>query len=229
MQLAEKIKRGCLTDTLCIADWVTLRYPDPDNQPDFDDRIKKQNLRLDRSILKTDMIQACNDGLLKYVIVNDRVSLKKPKLNSQLLWDGPSLSDWGRTGSRPLQTNPSTDFRIHKVDFKQFLERIGKMPSTGFLASILTDHVEKGTNKHELTKWLRETWENEDRPEGTAFFDCLKKYVNKKDGPIVEHYTASKNGAGIRWSTGNATGTMAKKTIQSKVSQFKALIKKSCQ
>lgn len=75
-------------------------------------------------------------------------------------------------------------------------------------------------NERELTKWLRETWVNEGNPGGTDFFDALKKYVNKPGSPIVEHYTASKKGAGIRWNTGNATRTKLKKTIQNRVSVF---------
>ncbi|MGZ8237943.1 MAG: hypothetical protein ACXWTY_08745 [Methylobacter sp.] len=77
------------------------------------------------------------------------------------------------------------------------------------------------TNEREMTKWMRETWIKEGRPEGTDFFDSLKKYVGLTNSPIVEHYTTSKKGAGIRWNTGNATSSMRKKAIQSRVSIFK--------
>lgn len=77
------------------------------------------------------------------------------------------------------------------------------------------------TKERDLTKWLRETWIEEGTPEGTAFFDVLKKYDRKPNSPIMEHYTTSNKGAGIRWNTGNATGNMGKKAIQSKVSLFK--------
>ena len=75
--------------------------------------------------------------------------------------------------------------------------------------------------ERDLTKWMRETWLKEGKIGGSSFFNGLKKYVNKEGSPIVEHYTTGKNGAGIRWNTGNATNNMAKKTIQTKVSRFK--------
>lgn len=75
--------------------------------------------------------------------------------------------------------------------------------------------------ERELTKWFRETWINEGKPGGTVFFDSLKKYTKKNGSPITEYYTTSKNGAGIKWSTGNASGEMTKKAIQNKVSKFK--------
>ena len=68
--------------------------------------------------------------------------------------------------------------------------------------------------------WLRETWINEGNPGGTAFFTKLKKYVNQKGSPIVEHYSAGKD-AGFRWETSaGTTGRMTKKTISNKVSIF---------
>jgi hypothetical protein len=79
----------------------------------------------------------------------------------------------------------------------------------------------KSKIQRELTKWMRETWIKEGMPEGTAFFDALKKYVNQPNSPIREHYTSSKNGPGIRWKTGSATNTMTIKAIQNKVSAFK--------
>lgn len=82
-------------------------------------------------------------------------------------------------------------------------------------------------NKHEreMTTWLRETWIKEGMPKGSVFFARLKKYLNQTGSPIIEHHTTGKDGGGIRWSTGNATNTMNKKTIQNKVSKFKGEFK----
>ena len=78
-----------------------------------------------------------------------------------------------------------------------------------------------GKKERDLTKWMRETWIKEGKPEGTAFFDALKKYEMQPNSPIREHYTISSDGAGIRWITGSATNNMTKKRIQTKVSEFK--------
>jgi hypothetical protein len=76
-----------LPDSLSIAHWVRLRYPDPDNQLYCDDRIKRKDLHLDRKILTTDMVRACNDGHLKY----------EEKTDSYLIADSYiSLSGWAR-------------------------------------------------------------------------------------------------------------------------------------
>ena len=75
--------------------------------------------------------------------------------------------------------------------------------------------------KRDLTKWMLEIWIKEGKPEGSDFFDSLKKYVGIDKSPIAEHFTASKKGAGIRWNTGNSTANMTKKTIQNKVGVFK--------
>lgn len=83
------------------------------------------------------------------------------------------------------------------------------------------DIESKQRSERELTKWMRETWIKEGKPGGSGFFDALKKYVNQQKGPIVEHYTTSKKGPGIRWNTGTAISTMTKKAIQNKVSAFK--------
>jgi hypothetical protein len=78
------------------------------------------------------------------------------------------------------------------------------------------------SKKRDQTKWLHETWIKEGKPEGSDFFDSLKKYVNKKDSPIVEHYTVSQWGAGIQYNNGKATAKrMTKKAIQNNVSKFK--------
>ena len=75
--------------------------------------------------------------------------------------------------------------------------------------------------ERELTAWLRETWIKEKRPGGTAFFRLLKKYENKIGSPITNHHSASKD-AGFSWKTSTGrTGSMSKKTVQTKVSIFK--------
>lgn len=75
--------------------------------------------------------------------------------------------------------------------------------------------------ERELTAWLRETWIKEKRPGGKAFFGLLKKYENANGSPIINHYSAGKN-AGFLWKTSTGrTGSMSKKTVQTKVSIFK--------
>ncbi|MCK9620555.1 MAG: hypothetical protein M0R47_08480 [Methylobacter sp.] len=79
----------------------------------------------------------------------------------------------------------------------------------------------KQVSERELTLWLRETWEKELKPGGTAFFGKLKKYKGVQGSPIIEHYSAGKD-AGIRWETSKGTtGEMKKKTILNKVGAFK--------
>lgn len=85
----------------------------------------------------------------------------------------------------------------------------------------MDSQVDATASERELTRWFRETWIKEGSPGGTLFFNALKKYVNQPGSPIVQHYTASKTGAGIRWNTGSATDDMTKKAIQNKVSIFK--------
>jgi hypothetical protein len=126
---------------------------------------------------------------------------------------------------------------IHRDDFKQWLERQGGFDVikdcllinwwTGNEITPATDPAsvknETGgkTGKRDLTRWLKETWINEGKPEGTDFFDALKKYAGENGSPIVEHFTTSKKGAGFRWSTGSATNYRYKKAIQNMVSGFK--------
>ena len=75
--------------------------------------------------------------------------------------------------------------------------------------------------ERELTAWLRETWIKEKRPGGKAFFGLLKKYENANGSPIINHYSAGKD-AGFLWKTSTGrTGSMSKKTVQTKVSIFK--------
>ncbi|MDD5463321.1 MAG: hypothetical protein PHG00_17150 [Methylococcales bacterium] len=82
-----------------------------------------------------------------------------------------------------------------------------------------TDKAKGGSKgERDLTKWLKETWLAEGKPEGANFFNCLKKYKNKKGSPITDYWTASINGPGFKWSTGNASGERTKKTVQTRVS-----------
>ena len=86
----------------------------------------------------------------------------------------------------------------------------------------LVSHAGTKTKERELMAWLRETWSNEDKLGGVAFFNKLKKYVNQAGSPIVEHYSAGKD-AGFNWKTSaGTTGRMTKKTISNKVSIFKS-------
>jgi hypothetical protein len=76
-------------------------------------------------------------------------------------------------------------------------------------------------HERELTSWLRQAWEDENRPNGSGFFLKLKKYKGEPGSPILDHYSAGKV-AGISWVTSSGTtGEMRKKTIQNKVSEFK--------
>ncbi|MDD2739913.1 MAG: hypothetical protein PHR94_13360 [Methylomonas lenta] len=124
------------------------------------------------------------------------------------------------------------DKGITKAAYKSYLQSLGRWPVDGLLADWWINEQsnattqpakgpEKNTTERELTTWLRETWIKEGMPEGTAFFNRLKKYVNQKGSPIIEHWTADKNGGGFRWNTGTATGSRKKKRIQSMVSEFK--------
>jgi len=84
----------------------------------------------------------------------------------------------------------------------------------------LVSHAGTETKERELVAWLRETWINEGKLGGVAFFAKLKKYVNKTGSPIVEHYSAGKD-AGFSWKTSaGTTGRMTKKTVLNKVSIF---------
>jgi hypothetical protein len=84
------------------------------------------------------------------------------------------------------------------------------------------DDAEIEPKERELMAWLRETWINEGKLGGTAFFAKLKKYANLKGSPIVEHYSAGKD-AGFRWETSaGTTGKTTRKTILNIVSTFKS-------
>lgn len=128
MNLDEALARGILPDRLSISEWARVHYPDPDNQRDFDDRIKKRNLFLKRKILIDDLINACIAGGLDYVVINERKPLKKPKQNSYLLFDGASSTGLNESKSnQKLETCPALDFRINKADFERFIQKTEKV------------------------------------------------------------------------------------------------------
>ena len=87
--------------------------------------------------------------------------------------------------------------------------------------SVTAQGEHKLPKDREITQWLRQTWIDEGMLGGVAFFLRLKKHINTKGSPILEHFTAGKD-AGIRWRTSaGTTGETKKKTIQTKVSYFK--------
>ena len=121
-------------------------------------------------------------------------------------------------------------------DFALLLKEIGLKPSESINAwyesttpqTEAMGDVGKGNHagtkpkEREVMAWLRETWINEGKLGGVAFFNKLKKYVNQAGSPIVEHYSAGKD-AGFKWKTSaETTGRMTKKTISNKVSIFKS-------
>lgn len=88
--------------------------------------------------------------------------------------------------------------------------------------SEVSDNIDdEKQNERILTGWMRDTWIKEGRPDGKEFFNRLKKYVNKSNSPIVEHWTTGKTGAGIRLRTVNATRPRTLKAIQNMVGRFK--------
>ncbi|MFZ2171051.1 MAG: hypothetical protein WAW61_15610 [Methylococcaceae bacterium] len=223
-----RIKR--LPDYLCIVDIVRLYFPDPETQLERDDCVKADTLSRNRLVLTKTLINACSKGLLKY----------KPGSPPNTVFTGclprshpnaPALQESFKMflgSNRP----PCNEWAIiHKDDYKTYLQNSEQWPVDGLAANwwhdddqktkAVGDDAKPKRKERELTKWLRETWIKEGKPDGTDFFNALKKYVNKEGSPIVEHYTAGKNGAGFRWNTGNATNTMTKKRIQTLTGIFK--------
>jgi len=79
----------------------------------------------------------------------------------------------------------------------------------------------------EINRWLRVTWEAEDRPGGAAFFRKLRGYKRKPGSPIIEWYQAGKD-AGIEYETSaGARGELSIHTIQNKVSEWKGELKQT--
>lgn len=66
MELMEALIRDCLPDDLSILQWVYLMHPDPDNQADYDDPIKRKRLKLNRKIETEEILGACSAGLKHY-------------------------------------------------------------------------------------------------------------------------------------------------------------------
>ncbi len=76
--------------------------------------------------------------------------------------------------------------------------------------------------ERELTQWMRKTWEAEGKPNGSAFFSRLKKYVGLDGSPITQHYTVGgKSGGGVGWKTSKTNGERTKASIVNMVSRFK--------
>lgn len=153
-------------------------------------------------------------------------------IDESLILPGINQADLMYKGADYLQ---AMEIGFDKKEISEFIERFKRQYSPKPEIKPEADHraesesvkddaenqVDPTTSERELTRWLRETWIKENKPNGTGFFNALKKYVDKEGSPIVEHYTASKKGAGIRWNTGSATNTMSKKAIQNNVSKFK--------
>jgi hypothetical protein len=214
------------------------------------DRLQKIALSRNRSAMKTSIIDACAKGLLAYEIFGGP-KYKAPKPNSYLINDGASinLSGWGRGDfAKPKRDGVDGYAAIHKTEFKRYLQSVGmwpvsshyppelNMPYENLLgnwwtddeqqAEVMGDVGDEGQDKTkpngiELTQWLRETWIEEGKLGGTAFFGRLKKYEGAKGSPIIEHYRAGKD-AGFKWQTSKGTtGEMKKSTLLNKVSAFK--------
>ncbi len=144
------------------------------------------------------------------------------------------MGDLMRTALAGKWKASPTDCLIDRREFQRYLQSVNQIAS-GFIAkwlqnteveveavgdAVTGNHAGTALKEKEVIAWLRETWINEGEPGGTAFFNKLKKYVNKKGSPIVEHYSAGKD-AGFRWETSaGTTGRMARKTISNKVSIF---------
>jgi hypothetical protein len=84
----------------------------------------------------------------------------------------------------------------------------------------------KNTSEHDFTKWLRETWINERMLDNKHFFQLLKKYEAKEGSPILQHWSDSPTGAGIRLHKNRKI--VKKKTIGTKISKFRNELKQ-CQ
>jgi len=167
---------------------------------------------------------------VEYLLVpedNPRIKLKCPsfsfkgRIRFYFCEDEPQWRDLVYQEDRKEKTITITaDEIISKEKWEAYLKERGtdnnKLDSERGLTS-----SNNSKNKRELTQWLRETWEKENKPEGADFFNRLKKYVSKPDSPIAEHYTTSQSGAGIKVRKGNKSKTMTKKAIQNAVSNFK--------
>lgn len=135
MELSEAVKRNCLPDYLSIRQWVWLRHPDPDNQADYDDRIKRHVLELDRRILTEKILDACKAGVLRfegdingwkwdwklypnpYPLTENNIFVRcKPiRLSAKAL-------------GKPYETRDPDDCVIHKADMKPYLIHEGIWP-----------------------------------------------------------------------------------------------------
>ncbi|NOR70429.1 MAG: hypothetical protein GQ532_12180 [Methylomarinum sp.] len=72
------------------------------------------------------------------------------------------------------------------------------------------------SNNRDIDKWLWETWLENGKLGGSAFFMHLKKYKGQKGSPILDHYTSGSHPS-IKWRTANIEGQLYKKSIQNMV------------
>jgi len=74
-----------------------------------------------------------------------------------------------------------------------------------------------------FTKWMRGVWWKAGQLKGSEFFYALKHYKDQTDSPIVDWYTTSSIGAGVKRVTEDGTKKhCSKKRIQKLASQFAA-------
>lgn len=147
MDLLEAIKRNCLPDYLNITQWIMLMYPDPNNQADFEDVIKKKNLKLDRKIATEKLIQACKNGLpyigdidgkvYNWLLNPDPYPLCNNGIYARLeaMRITPELGHW-RDNFVKWDVNRCV---IHKSVMKPYLISEGKWPVKGILDTWWTD------------------------------------------------------------------------------------------
>ncbi|WP_045225429.1 hypothetical protein [Methyloterricola oryzae] len=106
-----------------------------------------------------------------------------------------------------------------------------RLESHGDAVSRESDEITRQEKRQtEINRWLRDIWEEHEKPTGAQFFRILRRYKNVKGSPIVDWWETGKE-AGISWKTsGGTSGEWRKKTIQTKVSEFRRADKeKSCQ
>lgn len=172
--------------------------------------------------------------------------LNRPKYRDDFLNIKNRRFEWilGAVRNEELQTHSidsgTINQGINKYEFKAWLTQKELWPIDNCLLSlwwsdeeltqihgVLPKQNRPQKREQAFTRWLRETWEKEGRPNGSAFFKTLKKYKNTAGSPIAEHFTLAGSGGkpGLTYSDGSNIKSMTKKTIENKVSKFK----KTCQ
>lgn len=136
MELFEAIKRNCLPDYLSILQWERLMHPDPDNQRDFEDHIKKRRLTLDRQIESESLIAACKNGLPYQGDIKGWEwewvwgTNPYPSTDNGIFVRGESQVSAENIG-RPWEVCHPYDCVIHKLDMMRYLKSEGKWPIKG--------------------------------------------------------------------------------------------------